>query len=157
MTKYANTWQIDNGVADVFAESMAMQLEALGDNVRSDGEANNHANEMGERACINLDDGSLDEVHFMGERKSTGTQVVNIKIEEPVQPLQTSSRNSREIEATNSSSDSDYLPSGFCSSDEDEEGVEIDKNFKEFKKKLQSVDLKSLDDVPVTNLMGATF
>ena len=48
----------DNGVADVFVESMAMQLQAIRENVRSDGEANNLANEKGKRASINLDDGS---------------------------------------------------------------------------------------------------
>ena len=149
MTSHVNTWQIvsqTNGVADVFVESMAMQLEALGENGRSDGEANTLRNEKGKRASINLDDGSSDEVQFIGERKSTDIQDVHIKIEEPIQRLQECSHNSREIEATDSSSDSEYLPSGFCSSDEDKKAVEIDKNFKEFKKKLMSTDLKSLDD-----------
>ena len=77
----------DNGVADVFVESMAMQLEALGESGRSDGEANTLGNEKGKRASINLDDGSSNEVQFIGERKSTDIQDVHIKIEEPIQRL----------------------------------------------------------------------
>lgn len=38
-----------NNVADVFVESMAMQLEAFADDERSDGEANEIADEMGDR------------------------------------------------------------------------------------------------------------
>ena len=144
----------DNGVADVFVESMAMQLEALGENGRSDGEANTLRNKKGKRASINLDDGSSDEVQFTRERKSTDIQDVHIKIEEPIQRLQECSHNSREIEATDSSSDSEYLPRGFCSSDEDKKAVEIDKNFKEFKKKLKSTDLKSLDDATYASNHG---
>lgn len=51
-----------NEVTDVFVESMAMQLEALGDDGRSDGEADVLADEMGERACVDLDGFSSDEV-----------------------------------------------------------------------------------------------
>lgn len=44
-----------------------------------------------------------------------------------------------------SSSDSEYLPSGCCSSEEDEEAVEIKAKLMEFKKKVKSGDLENLD------------
>jgi hypothetical protein len=48
---------------------------------------------------------------------------------------------------SDNSSDSEYLRGGFCSSEEDEEALEINKKFKEFKKKSKSGELKNLDDV----------
>ena len=50
-----------------------------------------------------------------------------------------------------SSEDSDYVPGDACSSEEDEEAHEILKRFKNFKKKLRSVGVASLDDVELTD------
>ena len=50
-----------------------------------------------------------------------------------------------------SSSDSEYLPGGFCSSEDDDEAKEIEKKFKEFKVKCKAQELKSLDDVVYTS------
>ena len=72
-----------NGVADVFVESMSMQLEAPADHERSDGEANDNANEKGERAFVDGGDCSSDEVQFIGEKKVTTIQSPPIKTEEP--------------------------------------------------------------------------
>lgn len=57
---------------------MAMQLEALAGDERSDGEAN----EMGGRTVIDVDDGSSDEVQFIGEKKTSAIQGNPIKLEE---------------------------------------------------------------------------
>ncbi|CAN6240066.1 unnamed protein product, partial [Urochloa humidicola] len=46
-----------------------------------------------------------------------------------------------------SSSDSDYLLGDSCTSEEDEEAKEIQKNFMQFKKKLRSGQAAQLDDV----------
>jgi alpha-galactosidase len=72
-----------NNVADVFVESMAMQLEAFADDGRSDGEANEIAAEIEDREIIGVDDGSSDEVQFIGEKKIASIQGNIIKLEEP--------------------------------------------------------------------------
>ena len=50
-----------------------------------------------------------------------------------------------------SSEDSDYVPGDACSSEEDEEAHEILKMIKNFKKKLRSGGVASLDDVELTD------
>ena len=50
----------------MYVESMEMQLEALGDDERSDDEANNIRD-----PDIYVGDGSSDEVKFIGEKKAT--------------------------------------------------------------------------------------
>ena len=50
-----------------------------------------------------------------------------------------------------SSEDSDYVPGDACSSEEDEEAHEILKRIKNFKKKLRSGGVASLDDVELTD------
>jgi alpha-galactosidase len=49
-----------------------------------------------------------------------------------------------------SSKDSNYMPGDACSSEEDEEAVEILKRFKSFKKKLRTGVVASLDDVELS-------
>jgi alpha-galactosidase len=58
-----------NNIADVFVESMAMQLEAFADDERSDGEANEIVDEMRDRELISVVDDSSNEVQFIGEKK----------------------------------------------------------------------------------------
>jgi len=131
-----------NNVADVFVESMAMQLEAFADDGISDGEANEIAAEIEDREIISVDDGSSDEVQFIGEKKIASIQGNIIKLEEPSIQLQKCSSEMGEEQEMNSSSDSDYhLPSGCCSSEEDEEAAEINNKLMEFKNKLKSGEL----------------
>jgi hypothetical protein len=62
---------------------MSMQLEAFADDERSDGEANDNADEKGERAFVDGGDYSSDEVQFIEEKKVITIQCPPIKTEEP--------------------------------------------------------------------------
>ena len=110
-----------SGVAEVFVESTKVQLETP-------------------------DEDSSDEVQYIGENRISAIQPAPIKIEECQQP-QISSK----VGESDSSSDSEYLPGGFCSSEDDDEAKEIEKKFKEFKVKCKAQELKSLDDVVYTS------
>ena len=143
------------GVAEVYVESVAMQLEALAEDDTRGSEANEFAEQMGGKTLIHIDGDSSDEVQYIGENKITAFQLAPIKTEE-WQQLQIASKvgeaqESQQIPSKEgeieSSSDSEYLPGGFCSSEEDEEAADINQKFKEFKKKSKCGELKSLDDV----------
>ena len=61
MTKHAKTSHIVSQTMVLLMyllNQCQCNCKQLGENVRSDGEANNLANEKGKRASINLDDGS---------------------------------------------------------------------------------------------------
>ncbi|RLN35314.1 hypothetical protein C2845_PM03G31560 [Panicum miliaceum] len=93
-----------------------------------------------------LDDGSSDEVQFIGEKKTASIQGNLIKLEEPSLPLQKCSNEVGEEQEMKSSNSDYHLPSCCCSQD-DKEAVEINKKLIEFKKKLKSGELFS---APVT-------
>ena len=104
-------WVTGNNVADVFVESMAMQFEAFADDERSDGEENEIAAEIEDREIIGVDDGSFDEVQFIGEKKTASIQGNQINLEESSMPsiqLQKCSNEMGEEQGKDSSLDSDY-------------------------------------------------
>ncbi|WVZ93287.1 hypothetical protein U9M48_039281 [Paspalum notatum var. saurae] len=128
-----------NEIAEVFVESMAMPLKE----------------QMGGKTVIDIDGCSADEVQYIGEDKITAIEASAAKAE-PLQHLHLSSEAEEAQESlqviskvgeSNNTSDSEYLPSGFCSSEEDEEAVQMNNNFKEFKMKSKAVELESLDEI----------
>lgn len=69
-------------IADVFVESMAMQLEANTGGDMSEGVGNEMTGHMGGKQLIDIDACSSDEVEFIGENLLTPIQVAPVKIEQ---------------------------------------------------------------------------
>ena len=118
-------------IAEVFVESMAMSLKELGCGDKTIDEGFQIAEKMGGKTIIDIDGCSSDEVQYIGENKITAIEASAAKVEaeEAQESLQVTSK----VEESDNTSDSEYLPGGFCSSEEDEEAVQINNNFKEFK------------------------
>ena len=60
-------------------------------------------------------------------------------------------------DGSDDSEDSDYMPGDACSSEEDDEAVEILSKYKAFKKKLRKGEMASLDDVVLGNKAPIKF
>ncbi|KAL6648599.1 hypothetical protein ACP70R_012823 [Stipagrostis hirtigluma subsp. patula] len=97
----------EDGAADVFVESVQMQIEALADDERRKDEG---------QTVVDVEDDSSDGVEFLWEQKASPKMDFPIKIEEPSLPLliSTANKESRKVgeiqEVDSSSSDSDYRP-----------------------------------------------
>ena len=76
-----------------------------------------------------------------------GKQVVDDQGSQPVASQQNISSVFNDKENLKDSSDSEFLPRDDNSSEEDEEVVQIQKKFKEFKKSMKSGQVANLDDV----------
>jgi len=117
--------------AEVFVESMAMPHQDS-----SAWERIEMSEQMGGSPVIDIDACSSDEVQYIGESKIAANEASAIKLED-LQIFQVC-KEAEEAQESDDTSDSEYLPGGFCSSEEDEEAVEISNNFNEFKKKSKS-------------------
>ena len=76
-----------------------------------------------------------------------GKQVVDGQGSQPIASQQNISSVLNDKENLEDSSDSEFLPRDDNSSEEDEEVVQIQKKFKEFKKSIKSGQVANLDDV----------
>ena len=117
--------------AEVFVESMAMPHQDS-----SAWERIEMSEQMGGSPVIDIDACSSDEVQYIGESKIAANEASAIKLED-LQIFQVC-KEAEEAQESDDTSDSEYLPGGFCSSEEFEEAVEISNNFNEFKKKSKS-------------------
>ncbi|WVZ53692.1 LOW QUALITY PROTEIN: hypothetical protein U9M48_004597 [Paspalum notatum var. saurae] len=120
--------------AEVFVESMAMPHQDS-----SGWERIEMSEQMGGSPVIDIDACSSDEVQYIGESKIATNEASAIKLED-LQKFQVC-KEAKEAQESDDTSDSEYLLGGFCSSEEDEEAVEICNNFNEFKKKSKSCEV----------------